>query len=184
MQRTKEEAANTRERLPEVALVSFHRKGYAATTLDDIARQAQITQGAIQWHCSSKADIYNTLLRERSQEVEATFQEISQAQGTSLQTRRRILVTWLVSIEEKVILRTLPELVAGMSEKVQSKRAMMRLFADLIRHGIASGEIRPDILPEEGTVVAAPASRKAMMGLSRPRSAERSLVAHPVGRGR
>ena len=47
MRRTKEEAAVTRARLLEAALAIFHAKGYAATTLDDIARQAGITRGAI-----------------------------------------------------------------------------------------------------------------------------------------
>ncbi|HEU5383170.1 MAG TPA: TetR family transcriptional regulator, partial [Ktedonobacteraceae bacterium] len=67
MRRTKEEAAITRERLLEAALECFHSKGYSATTLDDIARRAEITRGAIQWHFGSKADLYNTLLRERYQ---------------------------------------------------------------------------------------------------------------------
>lgn len=165
MRRTKEEAANTRERLLEAALVSFHRQGYAATTLEDIARQAQITRGAIQWHFGSKADLYNTLLRERYQEVAAKFQAISRAEGTPLHTLRRILVTWLVSIEEDANFRRLlelvmlktevsPELAAGMQEKLQGNRATLRLFADLIRHAITAGEICPDIHPESTAVAA------------------------------
>ncbi len=51
MRRTKEEAAITREHLLEAALLCFRTKGYASTTLDDIARQAGATRGAIHWAC-------------------------------------------------------------------------------------------------------------------------------------
>ena len=64
MRRTKEEAAITREHLLNAALVSFSARGYSHTTLDDIARQAGTTRGAIHWHFGNKAELYNTLVRE------------------------------------------------------------------------------------------------------------------------
>ena len=66
MKRTKEEAAITRQVLLKQALGVFSQKGYAATTLQDIAEAAELTRGAIYWHFGSKAELYNTLLREYS----------------------------------------------------------------------------------------------------------------------
>ena len=66
MRRTKEEAAITREQLLSKALRVFSKMGYAATTLEDIAREAEVTRGAIYWHFGSKAELYNTLIREYS----------------------------------------------------------------------------------------------------------------------
>lgn len=159
MRRTKEEAANTRERLLEAALASFHRNGYAATTLDDIARQAEITRGAIQWHFGSKAELYNTLIRECYQEASEKMREIYQAPGTPLQKLRRTLVKWLSYTEEDVKFRTVlelimlktevsPELASGIQEKVRGNQITINLFADLIRQGIEAGEFRPDVNPQ------------------------------------
>ena len=66
MRRTKEEAEATRAKLLKTALSVFSAKGYAATTLDDVAKAAKVTRGAIYWHFKSKADLYNTLIQELS----------------------------------------------------------------------------------------------------------------------
>jgi AcrR family transcriptional regulator len=165
MRRTKEEAAVTRARLLEAALAIFHTKGYAATTLDDIARQAGITRGAIQWHFGSKVELYNTLIRESYQEAGLAFGEMHQAQGTPLQKLRLILVKWLSYAEENVKFRTMlelmilktevsPELAGGMQEKAQGNQATVSFFADLIRQGIEAGEIRPEVHPEVAAIAA------------------------------
>lgn len=65
MRRTKEDAAETREKILDCAIRVISRKGYSATTLDDIAREAEVTRGAIYWHFKNKVDLFNTLLVER-----------------------------------------------------------------------------------------------------------------------
>ncbi|HEY3991297.1 MAG TPA: TetR family transcriptional regulator, partial [Ktedonobacteraceae bacterium] len=159
MRRTKEEAAVTRARLLEAALESFHAKGYAATTLDDIARQAGITRGAIQWHFGSKAELYNTLVSENYEHAAEAFKEMYEAKGTPYQKLRLILVKWLGYAEEDAKFRSMlelvmlktevsPELAGGMQKKIQGNQASIAFFADLIRLGIESGEIRPEVHPE------------------------------------
>ena len=66
MRRTKEEAAVTRATVLKAALTVFSAKGYAAASLDDVAKTAKVTRGAIYWHFKSKADLYNTLVEELS----------------------------------------------------------------------------------------------------------------------
>lgn len=165
MRRTKEEAAITRARLLEAALTSFHTRGYAATTLDDIARQAGITRGAIQWHFGNKAELYNTLLRESYKEANSAFEEIYKAQGTPLHKLRMILVKWLGYAEENAKFRTmlelvmlktevLPELAEGLQQKASGNQATIGFFADLIRQGIQSGEVRPEVHPEVAAMAA------------------------------
>lgn len=159
MRRTKEEAAATRARLLDAALEIFHARGYAATTLDDIARQAEITRGAIQWHFGNKAELYNTLIRERYQEAGEIFRDLYDAGGTPLQKLRKVLVRWLCYTEENPRFRTMlelvmlktevsPELSSGIEEKVHGNRATISFFASLVRQGIETGEIRPDVQPE------------------------------------
>ncbi|NIV11690.1 MAG: TetR family transcriptional regulator, partial [Aliifodinibius sp.] len=62
----KEEAAITRDQLLNKALTVFSKKGYSAATLQDIASEADMTRGAIYWHFGSKAELYNTLIKEYS----------------------------------------------------------------------------------------------------------------------
>ena len=110
MRRTKEEAAITREQLLKKALAVFSKKGYAATTLEDIAREAEVTRGAIYWHFGSKAELYNTLIREYSDRGSTIMQEAAAEGGTLLDILRRIFVQQLQAIEEDPALRALMEL--------------------------------------------------------------------------
>jgi TetR/AcrR family transcriptional regulator, acrAB operon repressor len=54
MRRTKEEAERTRQRIMRAALRTFSRRGIARTTLEQVARAARVTRGAIYWHFSDK----------------------------------------------------------------------------------------------------------------------------------
>ena len=59
--KTKEEAQETRSAILEAAVRVFAIKGVARTSLDDIAREAGVTRGAIYWHFANKTDLLNTL---------------------------------------------------------------------------------------------------------------------------
>jgi AcrR family transcriptional regulator len=51
------EAATTRDRILEVALDLFNRKGYAETSMREIAAPLRISKAALYYHFPSKADI-------------------------------------------------------------------------------------------------------------------------------
>lgn len=59
--RTKEQSALTRKRLLEAARAQFERHGYAHTTLEQIARAAGVTRGALYFHFSDKADLFRAM---------------------------------------------------------------------------------------------------------------------------
>lgn len=61
MRRTKAEAEQTRSDILKAALVLFDEQGYSQTTLSKVARQAQVTRGAIYWHFADKEEILATL---------------------------------------------------------------------------------------------------------------------------
>jgi AcrR family transcriptional regulator len=60
--RTKEEAAETRERILTAALDVFAEKGYARTTFVDIARAIGLSKGAVYWHFKTKPDLLAALI--------------------------------------------------------------------------------------------------------------------------
>ncbi len=62
MKRTKEEAAETRERIFKAAISVFARKGYAGASLSDIAKEAGVTRGAIYWHFENKGALFAEIM--------------------------------------------------------------------------------------------------------------------------
>ncbi|MFW6380360.1 MAG: TetR family transcriptional regulator [Halorhodospira sp.] len=75
--RTKAEAAATREALLDAAEEVFLEKGVARTSLDQIARHAGVTRGAIYWHFRNKADLFQAMLKR----VRMPFQELVEEIG-------------------------------------------------------------------------------------------------------
>ncbi|WP_320008674.1 TetR family transcriptional regulator [Maridesulfovibrio sp.] len=59
--KTKEEAEKTRQALLASAFKVFNEKGYAKTTLQDIAEDSGVTRGAIYWHFKNKTDLFEKL---------------------------------------------------------------------------------------------------------------------------
>jgi AcrR family transcriptional regulator len=160
MRRTKEEAAITREQLLKKALAVFSKKGYAATTLEDIAREAEVTRGAIYWHFGSKAELYNTLIREYSDRGSAIMQQAAAEGGTLLDILRRVFVRQLQAIEEDSALRALmelqlfktglvPELEEGRQQQIEASVGLVEMLTDIMGQGIQAGLLRSGVEPKE-----------------------------------
>jgi TetR/AcrR family acrAB operon transcriptional repressor len=60
--RTKEEAQETRNRILDFAEHVFSEKGVSRTSLDDLARAAGVTRGAIYWHFRNKAELFDAMM--------------------------------------------------------------------------------------------------------------------------
>ncbi|MBI4194863.1 MAG: TetR family transcriptional regulator [Betaproteobacteria bacterium] len=62
VRRTRDEALETRNTLLDTAERVFGKRGVARTSLDDIARAARMTRGAIYWHFRDKADLFRAMV--------------------------------------------------------------------------------------------------------------------------
>ena len=60
--RSKEDALATRNSLLDAAERVFLAQGVAGTSLNDIAQEAGTTRGAIYWHFTDKADLFNAMM--------------------------------------------------------------------------------------------------------------------------
>ena len=56
--KTKAEAAQTRDRIVVCAREVFSRHGVTNTSLEEIAKEAGVTRGAVYWHFQDKADLF------------------------------------------------------------------------------------------------------------------------------
>lgn len=63
VRRTKEEAGETRARILDAAESVFYEKGVANAGLEDIARAAKVTRGAIYWHFRDKAELFDAMMQ-------------------------------------------------------------------------------------------------------------------------
>lgn len=61
MRRSKEDAEKTRLEIINAAVKVFNRKGYTASRLEDVAREAGVTRGAIYWHFENKNKLFYEL---------------------------------------------------------------------------------------------------------------------------
>lgn len=160
MKRTKEEAAITREQLLKKALAVFSKKGYAATTLQDIAQEAEVTRGAIYWHFGSKAELYNTLIREYADRGNAIVQLAASEGGTLIDILRRVFIRQLQAVEDDRELRAImelhlfktglvPELEEGRQQQIASGVGLTEMLAGIMGQGVELGLLRADIDPKE-----------------------------------
>jgi TetR/AcrR family acrAB operon transcriptional repressor len=160
MRRTKEEAEITKQNLLKAALEVFSHKGYTATRVEDIAKEANVTTGAIYHHFGGKSALYIALIEASSARANRLAQQIVEEGGTPATLLRRLLVRLFQHIEEdgeyravvELSLNTsgmVPELVTINEQILESRRQLAQFFANLIAEGIAAGEFRPNLSAED-----------------------------------
>lgn len=158
MKKTAAEAAKTRQAILAAALNVFSAQGYSATTLEQVARAAGVTRGAIYWHFASKAQLYQALLEAYGNRALPILAEAAREGGSFLEVCQRILARLLASLESDPELCAVMELTLFKTEQgtelaevrrtqVEATRALIATVAETMRQGIASGEVRPDADP-------------------------------------
>ncbi|HSH50001.1 MAG TPA: TetR family transcriptional regulator [Halomonas sp.] len=81
--RTRADAKATREALLDAAEELFFERGVARSSLEQIARHAGMTRGAVYWHFRNKADLFLAMV----ERVRMPFHElVSEAAATSTHT--------------------------------------------------------------------------------------------------
>ncbi len=73
MRRTKEDTQQTRRNILKAAEQVFFEQGIARTTLEEIARAAGVTRGAIYWHFQNKSDLIDAVHAEVRMPMEEVF---------------------------------------------------------------------------------------------------------------
>ena len=61
VRKTKDEAQLTRQHIIDAAREVFLTRGVNRATMQDIARQAGVTRGAVYWHFSNKTDLFHAM---------------------------------------------------------------------------------------------------------------------------
>ena len=139
MRRTKEEADNTRTAILTAAELLFLKKGVSHTSLEQIARQAGVTRGAVYWHFQNKAHLFNEMLNQVRLPTEQMAKQISQCDPSNPIVGLRYLCTEVLltvgSDERKrrilTILQRRCEFTADLREAEERHEAYINEFIDL-----------------------------------------------------
>ncbi|WP_447555654.1 TetR family transcriptional regulator [Vreelandella sp. EE22] len=76
VRKTKAEAAATREALLDAAEDVFFEKGVARTSLEQVARHAGVTRGAVYWHFKNKGDMFMALVERVRMPFQSLVEEV------------------------------------------------------------------------------------------------------------
>lgn len=107
--KTKAEAAATREALLEAAEEVFFAKGVARTSLEQIARHAGLTRGAVYWHFKNKGDLFMALIEQVRMPFQSLIDEVGKADAeqSPLEAMRLACRAGLVRLEQPSYQRVL-----------------------------------------------------------------------------
>ena len=70
VKRTRDEAAETRSSILDAAERVFSQRGVSHTSLEDIAKAAGVTRGAIYWHFRNKSELFSAMVNRVSLPIE------------------------------------------------------------------------------------------------------------------
>ena len=70
VKRTRDEAAETRSSILDAAERVFSERGVSHTSLEDIAKAAGVTRGAIYWHFRNKSELFSAMVNRVSLPIE------------------------------------------------------------------------------------------------------------------
>lgn len=161
MRRTAEAAARTRQNILDAALWVFAEKGWAGTTLDDIARRCGVTRGAVYHHARDKADLLITLLKENwATAMTSAWKRLSTPDEEAVTRLTGFLAEFLRLLEEDKRFRALavvtaevaphlPVAASGATEEKQDTLASWRDALHSVVTEVDEATLRSGLSPEE-----------------------------------
>ncbi len=150
-ERKQQERQARRRRIQQAAREVFGERGYAKTSIEQIARQASLSVGAIYLYFRSKEDLYISLLEDTLDRFNRELSAIGNANDGRVDHRLGMawshLVGWATAdIEGSRILRLMsqPGIRKQLSDEVATASAggiamLRRHFEQLIQGGIEAG---------------------------------------------
>lgn len=157
----KEQAERTRRRLLDAAIRLFARRGYALTSMSDLAREIDMTPGALYWHFDGKEALLIAALEELQRRLVTTLAEPMPAASArqdhdgsvAADARELIARVARVGAEHSDYMRFVG--VVGIEASASSPRVeralreayrgVAAIAASLVRRGIEEGLLEPDV---------------------------------------
>lgn len=173
MRRTKEDAEQTRSALLAAAETLFLENGVAHTSLEQIARHAGMTRGALYWHFENKAHLFHEMLSQVRLPPEQLAERMHGcAAHDPLQTLRGLCCEAIENLARDAqkrriftILLRRCEFTAELREAEQRHEAFINLFIQLCEQQFARPEVVPRLQPGISPRLAARSVHAMIIGL-------------------
>ncbi|WP_252274285.1 TetR family transcriptional regulator [Pseudomonas subflava] len=173
MRRTKEQAEQTRTDILAAAERLFLEKGVAHSTLDQIARAAGVTRGAVYWHFENKAHLFHEMLSQVRLPPEQLTERLSGCDGVdSLLSLRDLCIEAIENLardEQRrrifTILLHRCEFTDELRDAEQRHNAFISQFIDLVENLFARPACKRRLLPGVTPRLAARALHALIIGL-------------------
>ncbi|MDR5710505.1 MAG: TetR/AcrR family transcriptional regulator [Armatimonadota bacterium] len=139
----------TRARILEAARRVFARKGYHGTLMEEVAREAGLSKGALYFHFSSKEELFLSLVEEAgAQLAERVTAAIAAARGGEAKVRAALGAAVEAFAENEDLTRLVLVEWVGLSPEFEEKRfaletALARLIQTYLEEAMAEGRIPP-----------------------------------------
>jgi AcrR family transcriptional regulator len=146
----------TRERIARTALKLFAERGFEATTVDEIAVQADVAKGTFFNYFPRKEAVLAVVMEEHCEKLERDVEKLLDAPGTAREKLIRLAVEGTTSYLEQPDLNRhiLCELFKGPTSLLEEKDCRVQATVRrLIEAGQNDGELRSDVDPDRMTSV-------------------------------
>lgn len=140
----------TREEIINVAGELFRSKGYRATTLTDIADKVGLLKGSLYHHIGSKEELLIEVATPPIRAMVAELRIIIDKEMCALDRLHEAVDNHLSHLHADyphIFVYLQERFGSDQSELVELSRTYQRLLEELIREGIAAGELRSDVNP-------------------------------------
>ncbi len=156
VRKTRSDTESTHAALLDAAEQVFQEKGVAAATLNDIARAAGMTRGAIYWHFKDKSELVHAMCERATLPMEAMFNETTAVGGGDpLGSIRKLTVHALTQVATSKQQQTVFDIMfhkcektgemAPMFEREQASRSECHSQMEaLLRAAVACGQLPAD----------------------------------------
>jgi AcrR family transcriptional regulator len=141
------DAQRNRERILEVAKEAFTRSG-ANTSLDDIAKQADVGPGTLYRHFPTRDELLEAVYRTEVEKLAAAEREFAQDLPPIEALRAWMLLFVDYIATKQIIAPALNTLAGGPSKIIEASYAQVyEAIRALVKRAIKSGDIRKDLDP-------------------------------------
>ncbi|MFF2841474.1 TetR/AcrR family transcriptional regulator [Paenarthrobacter sp. NPDC057981] len=145
-----------RARVLDAAAAAFARRGFAKTTIDDIALAVGATKGLVYYHFRSKFDIFLAAYELGMHKVKAVVEPLADSSGSGLERLERMATAHVINLMEDVDYhhvvhqgvrdQSSESLTVGQREALvklnQLRKDYELLFRRVVEEGVADGSLR------------------------------------------
>lgn len=139
------------------AIALFAKKGYFATTISDIAKEANVSFGSVAYYFKNKEQLFVEAVTAPFADVKKMFDMINEIEGTPIQRISKMVNKQFTSLTEQRTPFRLVQYVIGQKELFPELVDRILLFFDELKeiasHTIVEGQQRGELIEIDPNVV-------------------------------